>query len=532
MPIVAATSERWYRNCQLALFGWIALVGLALRWSMLLVPYWFDEVNTIHYVTQPFGRMLQFVLHDIETPAYYVALKGWLALVPENHATSGIFSLLLEIPVLVLLYQLARRLASRAVARFTVAFYWVSYIGIYYSTETRPYPLVLAAALASTIALYELLHHGGNRRWWLCYVASAALGVYTHYSFLFILYAQNVLVAWYAGRKRVRLDFRHWVAFQGVIVAACLPLLPAFLDRFGGWANRTAQTWTDMESIQSAGQFLEKTVLAQLLPSNAYSEMTTIVGAVVALAVISAAVEIRREGHRFHLSRRSLTMAEWFPIVLGAAPLLLLWLSGFALMRYVILAGPMVCLLLAVWVVRWRAWWPRLLIFSGVAAVMVVANVTYAVHYPQREIRYSWPQVAAALQREQPGDGRGLIILTDWDAERQFKYYYRGAIPAVRFFPSSLVVDSDAEVSQIRKIGTATIDAGNVEEIAGLVQGHNPIWLVVGDAAFIYDPDAEAQGWMNGHCFLEYEASFFAPEVPGWKIYVLRYRDCVVSSVP
>ncbi|TSC75610.1 MAG: hypothetical protein G01um101431_1163 [Parcubacteria group bacterium Gr01-1014_31] len=525
-------SERWYRNCQLALFGWIALVGLVLRLSMLPVPYWFDEVNTIHYVTQPFGRMLQFVLHDIETPAYYVGLKGWLALVPENPATSGIFSLLLEIPVLVLLYQLARRLGSRAVARFAVAFYWVSYTGIYYSTETRPYPLVLAAALASTIALFELLRDGPRRHWWLLYAASAVLGVYTHYSFLLVLYAQNALVALQAKGRRTTIDFRHWVVSQGAIVAASLFLFPAFLDRFGGWANRTAQTWTDMESIQTVGQFLRKTVLAQLLPADVYPKLTAIVGAAVILAVVSAAIDLRREGYRFHLSRRALTAAEWFPIVLGAVPLLLLWLSGFALLRYVIVVGPIVCVMLAAWIVRWRSWWLRLLIFSGLAAAMVAANVKYIVHYPQREIRYSWPQAAAAMQREQGGDDRGLIILTDWDAERQFKYSYHGAIPAVRYFPSSLVVDPDAEISQIRKIGTATINAGNVDEIGNLVQGHDPVWLVVGDAAFIYDPDAEIQGWMNRQCSLEHEAAFFAPEVPGWKIYILRYRGCNVGPMP
>ena len=510
------------------------LIGCALLWGALLrgmlvfAPYWFDEVNTIYFISQPFIRMLQFVMTDVEVPAYYVVLYGWVRLFTSTAAATAVLSLGLEVGVIFLLYRFGRSLFSPRVAQFSILLYFVSYSAIYYSTETRPYSLLLIATISSLTALWRLLHGGTHQRWhWLEYIAASILGAYTHFIFLFLIYAQNVAVVWFVRRHHSALDFRRWMAVQFGLMVAGLPLLVPFLSHLLEWANRTAQTWTDIVATPTFGKYVEYMVVGQFFYDGLPPRLMFGFSMLIGLAIMSVLFRIQRQPDGFMVRPRMPSAAERYLLILVLVPFLTFLPSGFGVRRYMIILAPLLCLLLAVWFLRWRPVWWGALTISVFAVAIVTLNAWYfVVHFPN-EARYLWPSVSAYFSQPAvvAAPGPGLVLLSDWDTERQFRYYYHSRLPVRRFFPTTLVNTVDPELSQVRKIGTATVNKDNVEELIEFIRDYRTIWLVTGDGTFVYDPTDAMPRWMDNHCDLESE-TFFG----GGAIRIRRYGTC--SSYP
>jgi len=72
---------------------------------------------------------------------------------------------------------------------------------IYFSTEARPYMLVLFLALLSTLALLRALDTGWPG-WWVAYAACTCGAAYTHYTVIFILVPQLAWAMWTQPKAR------------------------------------------------------------------------------------------------------------------------------------------------------------------------------------------------------------------------------------------------------------------------------------------------------------------------------------------
>ncbi len=66
---------------------------------------------------------------------------------------------------------------------------------LHYSSEARGYALMMAFAVASTLALLIAVE-GGRARWWVAYAAASCAAVYSHYTCVFLLAAQVAWVLW------------------------------------------------------------------------------------------------------------------------------------------------------------------------------------------------------------------------------------------------------------------------------------------------------------------------------------------------
>ncbi len=120
----------------------------------------------------------------------------------------------------------------------------VSPLAVYYSQEARMYGLLGLIAVASTDLLWSLLRRPRPLAG-LLYALVVAAGLYTHYSFPFILVAHNLLVwgRWVgAGMAPAHkgasqgLPLRWWVALQALAVLLYLPWLPTAI-RAMGWPS-------------------------------------------------------------------------------------------------------------------------------------------------------------------------------------------------------------------------------------------------------------------------------------------------------
>lgn len=157
-PFVRGLPGRRTRLSAWALVG-LLLLGLALRVQRLdFQPLWWDEGYSVWFATHSIGDMIALTAQDIHPPLYYALLHAWIALLGPTPIPLRLFSVLVSLPGIALVYVATRRLLPRTrpitaapalVAALLVAF---NPFHLYYSQEIRMYGLVGTLALAYLIS--------------------------------------------------------------------------------------------------------------------------------------------------------------------------------------------------------------------------------------------------------------------------------------------------------------------------------------------------------------------------------------------
>jgi len=202
--VTGRADESAVPNPFLVMLGAVTLVGLLLRLPSFNSSLAGDEISTYFIVVgHSLGRVLLLVHSNLETtpPLYFVlawATKGILASPAQSIRLVSLVTGTAAIPLTFLLglWTVGRRAALVGAACVALSPYM-----IYFSTEARPYMLVLFLALLSTLALLRALD-SGRLRWWVAYAACTCAVAYTHYTVVFFLVPQVVWALWTQPRER------------------------------------------------------------------------------------------------------------------------------------------------------------------------------------------------------------------------------------------------------------------------------------------------------------------------------------------
>lgn len=177
---------------------WLAalvVVGLALRAPWLHNSLYGDEVGAFYDVS---GRSLGGMLHvlsghspELNPPLYF--LVAWVCekLFGISALSLRAISLVAGTSVIPLSHWLGRWTAGVRAGFVAAAIATVSPFIVFYSSEARPYALLLALSLLSTLALVRAID---TRRtgWWVAYAAASCASMYTHFTAVFALLLQFV----------------------------------------------------------------------------------------------------------------------------------------------------------------------------------------------------------------------------------------------------------------------------------------------------------------------------------------------------
>ncbi|MGB8648976.1 MAG: glycosyltransferase family 39 protein, partial [Anaerolineae bacterium] len=158
-------------------------------------PLWWDEGYSVFFATRDFLTMLARTAVDIHPPLYYALLQLWIPLFGKSDIALRLFSVLIGLAAIPLLYLLGRMLFSQRVGRISALLLALSPLHIYYSQEVRMYGLVTLLALASLVLQVALLRKANSRRlfFWTLYVLVTAAALYTQYFAAFIIAAEIVV---------------------------------------------------------------------------------------------------------------------------------------------------------------------------------------------------------------------------------------------------------------------------------------------------------------------------------------------------
>lgn len=271
----------------------VLLLATALRLHDLdTQSLWNDEGNSYVQSTRTAADIAVHAARDIHPPGYYWLLGAWRLLHGESEFALRSLSALASLLSVAFTFALGRRLFGVWPGLVAALLVTLNTFSIYYAQEARMYSLNALWAVASLWALVTWLdalgrrvrftppsarlyrkstgtspgidageQHGDTGAFSLRirgetergvavgFILFNAAGLWTHYSYPFVMIAQGIIVViWLGGRLR-RGDVRGflralggYVAASLVTIALFLPWLPTALTQLTGWAQVTEPT--------------------------------------------------------------------------------------------------------------------------------------------------------------------------------------------------------------------------------------------------------------------------------------------------
>jgi len=182
------------------------------------------------------------VLSDTSPPAYYLALYFWTLLFGTGDLSLRGMSIFWAILTIPLLMAVARRLGGRGAMLPSAFLVTMAPLGILYDTEGRMYSQLVFFTVLAAWSTLELRRRRAGLGRCVLWTATAALGLLTHYFFVFPWLAMCAWLALTTRRPAVR-----W-RLAGCLLATGLLILPWYAGIPEGLAQwRVTAGWLEME---------------------------------------------------------------------------------------------------------------------------------------------------------------------------------------------------------------------------------------------------------------------------------------------
>ena len=432
---------------------------------------WYDEGNTVRMTHRGAGDILEAAADDIHPPGYYLAVTGWVELVGRTEFALRGFSALAGVVLVAVVIKIAGFLWGPITGAIGGVVASIHPALVYYSQEARMYMLAamlgagLVAVAGKMVRDYE---HWGKTKFWYLYVLVGAAGLYTHYTFAFVLVATNFWVLWRIWiEKKMQIlgAVVNWYIVQTGVLILYLPWLPIAIEHLTTWpaereetrfVSRAGDTWNWL----SVGPTLDM--------GDGNVAATVLIGVLVMLGVI-------RGGGRL--------IAAWALVSAGINSTV--GLLGESFSKFLVLSVPGITILTASGVgriIRFKGKW------AGIAAVLMLSPVLWFYARGLSNL-YSNPQyfrddyrgiAKDLLEWRKLGDA---ILLNAPNQIEVFSYYYPETAHVYPMAQSRPMV-LENEQDRLRKI------AAKYDRLAVIYWGENQS-----------DPDSVVEGWLNENTY-------------------------------
>jgi mannosyltransferase len=458
---------------------------------------WSDEGNSVALARTGLGEIAGRTALDIHPPLYYWLLHGWMRLFGESEIAVRSISVVAGVLLVAVVYRLGTRLFDRWVGLLAAFIAAVSPFQVYYAQEARMYVLLALLGALTAWATIGLMDdwvqvtreeesgsaRSGTRypflftRCSLLYVLGATLGLYTHYAFPVILVATNLAVlVWLwqtreAGRVARRLV--GWLVLQLVPLLLYLPWLPI------AWRQITTWPAPPPADAQNAWRVVWQTLFFGPVSVEAGDLWLIILGLLALVGIL----RLLRQGPA---SKATLHL-----LYLGLPITLTLVLFKPAYLKFMLVASPALCLLLALGLLGGgsgngvaRVGWPGVFMVAllGAGLVLVASWGPLKAYYTDPALaRDDYRSIARYLEAVAgPGDA---IILNAAGQQEVFGYYFRGDTP-VYPLPRTRPLDP----------------AATVAELETMLEKSRRIFALYW-ATDESDPEGVIEDWLDGHAF-------------------------------
>ncbi len=438
----------------------VLLLGTALRFYRLdFQSLWNDEGNSVRLAERSLRLIIEGAGGDIHPPGYYLLLSFWRDLIGQSEFAMRSLSAFASI----LLIAVVIKIGNRRIGLLAGLFVAVNPLLIYYAQETRMYAL---EALWAGLLLWTTLRFWQTKRtnWLIATTLFTLAGLYTHYSFPFVIAAINsvALLSWLTAERQL-LQLIRWVAGQALALLGFLPWLPI--------AWRQITTWPSSGEQAAFGSALQGTMRWLVSGDYFYGHLFWIAMALVPL--ILSLLTVRK------------SWAYWVAFGVPCGLMLGLGLFQPLFAKFLVVAVPSLALAQASGVERTRVGLrdnSKLTVVAGL--VMTLGTVPTALnnlYTDASSFRDDYRAMAAVISSNP--DTNPAIILNAPNQWEVFTYYYpdgANVYPIAKQRP----VDFDAEFNNLETI----------------VAEHSTIYgLIWGETAA--DPERRLENWLNQATF-------------------------------
>lgn len=405
----------------------ILLLGLVARLHGIgAMPYWLDEVTTVHRSSLPLHALVRDSLAAHHLPSYF-----WITSLFGQY---GLSEAVLRLPAALfggasagVVYCVGRTLGGWRAGLLAGLLLALSPLQVQYGQEARSYTFVILMMAVGLLGLVQIAQdpHGASlpRRDpaarilpWVIYAVGTIGALQVLSTAFFWLISANVAAIMIAcdPRTRRRLFICRWMVVQAVVLASILPWFAAMaLVTDGRMGNATdwvpAVTWHSFLSTLGSLYFMR---ISRLISFHLFPVVVPGIGILLVLLVAMGVLFLRSR-------QDGKTMLRTMLVVTLLPPLLILAISvakPLWMPRYVMWSAVPFFILAGLGVARLPR--PRLQL-AAAAAVGVLAAVNLAPYY-QAETKPRWDLAAQDLMRAvEPGDlvlvpDRGPIVIMDF----------------------------------------------------------------------------------------------------------------------
>lgn len=217
----ASASEPWTSRDRWGLASLLA-VAFGLRLWRLDAGLWYDEIVTVlTYARLPFPVCIATYVNENQHFLYTLLARASFVLFGEHAWSLRLPAALFGVASVWSLYLLGRRVAGSREGLLAAALLTVSYHHVWFSQSARGYSgLLFWAILASWLLLGAI--ESGAPRLWVFYAASAALGVWTHLTMVFVV-AGHALI--FGAMLVAGPEARRQAAWTGILLGFGLATL-------------------------------------------------------------------------------------------------------------------------------------------------------------------------------------------------------------------------------------------------------------------------------------------------------------------
>ena len=208
--------------------------GLRL-YNIDMFSFWSDESLTSVRANYDVPQILRNdivvqaeVTKDTHPPFYYLLIHLTRHLWGESDFAYRFPSVLASLLLVPLLFQFGKRLHGIQLGLIVAVLTAVNPLHIWYANEARMYTLFMLLMAGAAYALWRAVSGGKLRRWLVIYLLLAGLGLYTHYTAVFLIAAQSPFwfwLLWHNGQKKLI------IAGGVVAVLVAIPLIPYTIPR-------------------------------------------------------------------------------------------------------------------------------------------------------------------------------------------------------------------------------------------------------------------------------------------------------------
>jgi uncharacterized membrane protein len=461
-------------------------VGCLLRFHELgAESLWTDEVATLQFARMPIDQLWRPQGDaDLSPPLWYSLQKIWLLFGDSEQAIRSLSAIAGSLGVL-LVYFLGRSASRESVGLLAASFAATSVALVYFSQEARAYSLLFSAGAAVLWALFYLLSdiqrstlpfrradRCGSALYsclaWAAYILASIVALYSHNTAALLIAWCNIsaLILWNLnGRDRVFVT--AWVIANSAIGLAYCWWLPIALSQLGHpeLLEATGKRFTSAAALTKAA-----VQAFGFRRSPVPDELGTCI--ILGLAALGS-WRMRADNPAILL----LTGTVIF--VLGLTALVSFWSPILNARTLIWLLAPLT-VLVAIGVASLPKFWSMV-----VASAVIALNLTGLREYYSDVIRPQWREVAGLLAADVTGPR--IIVVHPQDGVLPLNHYLEGYKADQKFEILTLnLAASSSELLVRRPMGQPPLP------VSDLLRQH-PIWLLVGDQAYLREVSSQFQ---------------------------------------